>query len=293
MTSPSYLVIKGSFVIGGREPDGDSLHFIADDTDLYRYLHRSYRIRLASDDSVPLRFEGVDAPELHYGSAAQPLGKEARDALLAWMGFDQVAYVREGSTMVRFADPDSIRGAILTQAAEANGRPVSYVLLDQIAAPMQEGTWIQLREDLLKQTINYRLLTSGMAYATVYTSTPLVHRQLLRMAAAQAREERLGVWGGDVTSNFILDDQSSIDPQGQMILPKLFRRCTDYLKDAARGYQDNLSDWLVWVSRGSRHENDLVVVGDRLEVPLSNLLDQRNRTMVFEADVLDITFVEK
>ncbi len=293
MTSPSFLVIKGTFVIVGKEPDGDSVRFIADDTDLFHYLHRSYRIKLSGDDSLQLRFEGVDAPELHYGSAAQPLGKDARDALLSWMGFDHIVYLHPDSTMVRSAEPDSIRGAILAQAAEANGRPVSYVLLGQDAAPLQEGTWVQAQEPLLKQTMNYRLLTSGMAYYTVYTSTPLAHRQLLRAAAAQAREARLGVWGTDATGSFTLDDQPSIGPEGQLILPKLFRRCTDYLKDVAKGYQGNLADWLVWVSQGSRNENDLVVVDDRLELPLSNLLDQRNRTIVFKPDLLDIMFVEK
>ncbi len=86
MASPSYLVMKGDFVIIGKEPDGDSVRFIASNPDLYRHLHRAYRIKPSRDGSVQLRFEGVDAPELHYGSAAQPLGAEARDTVLSWMG---------------------------------------------------------------------------------------------------------------------------------------------------------------------------------------------------------------
>src|SRR5712691_2145822 len=115
-------------------------------------------------------------------------------------------------TMVKSARPGSVPGAILTQAAEANGRPVSYILLDQQAGQLEEGTWVNLQEDLLRATINYRLLTSGMAYYTVYTSTPLVHRQLLREASASARKAGQGVWQSDTTSDFVLDDQSSIDP---------------------------------------------------------------------------------
>jgi endonuclease YncB( thermonuclease family) len=293
MASPNYLVMKGDFVIIGKEPDGDSVRFIASDPGLYRHLQRAYRIKPSRDGSVQLRFEGVDAPELHYGSAAQPLGAEARDAVLSWMGFDKIVYVNDHSTMVQSADPGSVPGAILSQAAEANGRPVSYILLEQQASQLEEGTWVNLQEDLLKETINYRLLTSGMAYYTVYTSTPLVHRQLLQAAAAAAREAGQGVWQGDMTSDFVLDDQSSLDPTGQLILPKLFRRCTDYLKDVARGYQGNLSDWLIWISKGSRNENDLVVINDTIELPLSDLLEQRNRHIVFKADLLTITFVEK
>lgn len=293
MASPGYLVIKGNFVIVGKEPDGDSVRFIADNLDLYKQLQRAYRIKPSRDNSVQLRFESVDATELHYGSAAQPLGAEARDALLSWMGFGHVAYRNEHSTMVKSADPASIPGAILSQAAEANGRPVSYILLGQQASQVEEGTWVNVGEDLLKETINYRLLSSGMAYYTVYTSTPLVHRQLLGKAAAAAREAALGVWQFDATSDFVLVDQSSIGPNGQVILPKLFRRSTDFLKGVAKGFQGNLSDWLIANSSGSRNENDLVVVNDSIELHLSDLLEQRNSHVVFKADLLDITFVEK
>ena len=169
MTSPYYHLIKGSFVIKGYEPDGDSIRFIADDPDLYHYLYRHDRIKLSKrDGSVQLRFEGVDATELHYGSAAQPLGKEARDQLLAWMGFENIEYKSDTSTMVESANPDSIRGAILSQAAETNGRPVSYVLLD---ADIPKGTeWIKVDAPLLKKTLNFQLLDTGLAYYTVYTS---------------------------------------------------------------------------------------------------------------------------
>ena len=36
--------------------------------------------------SVQLRLEGIDAPELHYGTTSQPRGATARDALLTWLG---------------------------------------------------------------------------------------------------------------------------------------------------------------------------------------------------------------
>jgi endonuclease YncB( thermonuclease family) len=79
MTAPYYLLIPGSFVIVGYEPDGDSIRFIADDPSDYQFLHRHYRIKPSPrDGSVQLRLEGVDATELHYGSAAQPLGAQAR-----------------------------------------------------------------------------------------------------------------------------------------------------------------------------------------------------------------------
>lgn len=80
-----------------------------------------------------------------------------------------------------------------------------------------------------------------------------------------------------MTTEFALESQDSIGPGGQLILPKLFRRCTDYLKDVGKGFQGNLADWLIWVSTGSRNENDEVVVQNYLKVRLSDLIDQLTR----------------
>lgn len=293
MSAPYFRVIQGQFVIVGKEPDGDSVRFIANNPDLYRALHRSYRIKPSrADGSVQLRFEGIDAPELHYGSAAQPLGATARDQLLARMGFANIEF-KPDSTMVRSAEPASVPGAILSQAAEANGRPVSYVLLGADAAALKDGHWVYVSSALLDKTMNAFMLTIGMAYYTVYTSTPFEHRRHLRALAAAAREQQIGVWAQDQTDEFMLENDASIGPEGQLILPKLFRRATDYLKDVARGFSGNLSDWIVSVSQGSRDENDRVLIDDYIEVQLSELLEQRNRWVAFQADPLDIVFVEK
>lgn len=294
MAAPFYLAIKGDFVIVGKEPDGDSVRFIAHNLDLYKQLQKAYRIKPSQDGSVQLRFEGVDAPELHYGPEAQPLGAEARDQLLNWMGFRNIQYAAGDSTKVVSAQPERVAGVVLAQAVEANGRPISYILLEKQARQIKDGSWINLDADLLQKTLNARLLSEGMAYYTAYTSTALEQRQQLLALATAARKEGRGVWGVDSTSDFVLVDQSSIDPGGQLILPKLFRRCTDYLKDVAKGYQGNLSDWLIKVSAGgSRNENDLVVINDEMEVPLSSLLEQRNSHIIFQADLLEIVFVEK
>ena len=295
MSSPYYKVIKGSFVIKNYEPDGDSVRFIADNLDLYKNLHGSFRIKPSKNNgSVQLRFESVDAPEIHYGSAAQQFGDKARDQLLAWMGFENIKYYPDNPNRVQSANPDTVRGAILSKAAEANGRPVSYILLENDASPLDDGDWVRVDEDLLKKTINYRLLDEGIAYYTVYTSTPFDHRTLLGDVALQARNANRGVWELDITTEFTLENQDSIGPDGQLILPKLFRRCTDYLKDVDKGgFQGNLADWLIWVSKGSRNENDHVIIKGDIEVRLSDLIDQRNNKIVFKADLLDIMFVEK
>jgi hypothetical protein len=103
------------------------------------------------------------------------------------------------------------------------------------------------------------------------------------------------VWGADETAMFRLASQASISPpDGALILPKLFRRCTDYLKDRADGFRGTLPDWLVSVSAsGHRLEDDQVLVGGRTEVRLSAIVKQLNESISFTPDLLDIVFVEK
>jgi endonuclease YncB( thermonuclease family) len=291
MASPFYLAIKGQFVIVGKEPDGDSVRFIADNLELYEHLHRNYRIKPSRDGSVQLRFEGIDATEVHYGGAAQPLGTEARDQLLDGMGFENIQY--KGNRVLS-AQPDAIPGFILSQAADANGRPISYVLLAGDAKKLEDGDWNKVDAALLKKTLNFKLLNQGLVYYTVYTSTPLSHRKPLREAALAARKANRGIWAKDATEEFTLVDRESIvAPEGQVILPKLFRRSIDYLKAVDGGFRGNLQDWLIEISQGSRKENDRVLIRDAVEVKLSDLIEQRNSRVVFKEDILNITFVEK
>jgi hypothetical protein len=156
------------------------------------------------------------------------------------------------------------------------------------------GSGVRVDQTLLDHTFNTLLLQDGVAYPTVYTSTPAAHRAYLVALAAMARKNRLGVWADDLTAEFALEDQASIGPEGQLVLPKLFRRATDYLKAVAGGFQGNLADWLIAVSSSlSRDENDRLIVCGGIELHLSDLLVQANRKVRFQADLLDIVFVEK
>ena len=198
------------------------------------------------------------------------------------------------SLPVEAANPDTVSGAILSKAADANGRPVSYVLLEADTEQLEDEDWTRVDADLLKKTLNFQIMIEGAAYYTVYTSTPFAHRQLLREAALVAREDERGVWAEDTTNEFKLKDKKSITaPNGQLILPKLFRRSIDYLKDVDDGFRGNLKDWLISISEGSRNENDRVVIRDSVEVQLSDLIQQRNSNITFQEDLLNLTFVEK
>src|SRR2546429_4007046 len=117
MSSPYLLAMRGNLVMVGYQPDGDSLRSIADDPGLFADLYRGYKIRLGPrDGSAQLRLEGIDAPELHYGKAAQPDGATARDWLLTQVGFTDVAY-HPGTATPTAPPPEAVPAGPYPQAS--------------------------------------------------------------------------------------------------------------------------------------------------------------------------------
>jgi len=293
MAAPFLMALHGELTVIGKSPDGDSMRFIPDTPEALEELARADRIRVTkSDGSVQLRLEGIDTPETHFGPFAQPLGELARDWLLEHAGFSEVTFDRSGK--VTAATPAKRRAVVLSKAADPNGRPISYLLIEHDNPP-PDGEFAEVDAELLRSTVNSASLEQGIAYLTLYSSTPARHRRTLRAIAADARERQLGVWAVDETDNFELLDHDSLGPpNGALILPKLFRRCTDYIKARDGGFAGLLPDWMVAASAtGRRPENDLLLIGGKTEVALSTVVQHLNDRIRFTADILDVVFVEK
>ena len=316
----AYLAVAGELVIVGKEPDGDSVRFRADDPGLYQRIpDQRHHVDLSADGTVQLRFEGVDAPEAHYQASssarqargAQPLGIEARDALLARIGFSDVRFAAPGSTRVVASSPATVRALILTRMVEVNGRPVAYLLLDEEGGDLPaNGTTVALDQALLDRTLNVWLLRQGLAYLLLYSSNPPEQRARLRALAAGSRGAGVSpggargpVWLRDASAAFVLDGATSIGPGGQPVFPKLFRRAFDYVHDVERhGFAGTLVDWLLAGARlaeleashpGAGNENDQVSVAGGEPVRLADLLQADGDKVSLSADVLDLVFVEK
>lgn len=107
------------------------------------------------------------------------------------------------------------------------------------------------------------------------------------------RASGTGIWRMDSTEEFRSVDPSSIGPTGALILPKLFRRCTDYLTSVKRGFDGTLVDWR-WANNDSnRLEDDRIVVEDRWETNLSQIIEHRNNRIAMKVDPNDVVYVEK
>jgi endonuclease YncB( thermonuclease family) len=272
----TYLVIKGNFVVIDKQPDGDSVRFRPDNTSLLKKLKRGYRIDPSKDGTVQLRFEAIDAPELHYLGDKQPMGREARDFLLNELGFSN--YIYNDNDTITDAVPGEIRGGILSQAAETNGRPVSYVFLESDLAVFNDGERVGVDDALLAKSMNAKVLQAGMAYYTVYSSQPASHQVFMRSLAEEAKAANLGVWQVDKTSHFSLLTFNDIT-NNQLI---------GYLRDREKGFSGDLKDWLL----ADADRDDAMLLGAR-QTTLSSLLEIEGTTVRVLFNPLEAVFIEK
>jgi endonuclease YncB( thermonuclease family) len=278
-----YVVIRGEYIVVGKEPDGDSIRFRADNPGLLKQLKNGERVKVSqSDQTVQLRFQGIDAPELHYQGEAQPFGRQSRNVLLNELDFGLVRY----SNLKVISAERRVQGAILAKETEKYGRPISYVLWEDDADGLEDGSQINIGKSLLEKSINYLMLEQGMAYPLFYTSMPSVHQNTFKAVAKKARDGRIGLWPQDLTRNFDLTDNESIGPNGQLIFPKLFRRCTDYLHDLDhQNFDGSLREWMA-----AKNKNDPTQIADGSTVEFASLISEEGTRISLDVDLFDLVF---
>ncbi|MDL5154476.1 hypothetical protein [Actinomycetospora termitidis] len=125
--------------------------------------------------------------------------------------------------------------------------------------------------------------SNGRAYLTLYTSTPEpVRARFLELAAAATGAG--SVWAADRSGGFTLTTQADIGPEGQLILPKLFRRATDYLR------ADSERTFVEWVRAQGADNDPVEVAGTRTN--LAELLTEDGDRVSLTVPLTDLVFVE-
>ncbi|MGY4997439.1 thermonuclease family protein [Streptomyces sp. 900105245] len=226
------LLIKGFYEIKGTQPDGDTVHFTADDPTEWSLVGGGAG-RAVEHNAVgraTLRLDAIDALETHYGPTRvhQPpqFAHAARDELLSRLGFTDVQ--RGSGETVTATTPETVPGFILTRGADVHGRCVA--LAGNGPAPGTSGLEIDVDAAVLRTTVNHHLLTEGLAYPTFYRSLFTSLRTEMAAAATEAREAGRGLWPSDVTTTGAKITGLASLTDDAVILPKLFRRLVDYLR---------------------------------------------------------------
>jgi len=235
----SFTLIKGTFHVIGYSPDGDSIRFKAKDPALWKKLSGP-TVELNARGHAQLRIEAVDALETHYQGVCQPT-RPARAAgrfLLSQLGINEVVWNETHSTVVKAQD--GADGYILARSTESNRRPVAFVFAGETEE--KDGAEINLDESILKESYNYRLLASGLAYPMYYNGLFSDLRRPLTEAVTSARSEGKGLWPYDrTTKGFSVSSLKAITEE-VAILPKLFRRIVDYMGEGGKieGFKEHL-----------------------------------------------------
>jgi len=290
----SFVAIRGTFHLVGKrdgqprgfQPHGSSIQFKPDNVALLDRLRQRERpYRLTSIDSVSLRFEGVDAPELNHQGARQPapFAESARDFLAHEIGMNAVSYDNDGITVKPPAD-DGQRGYILARELDVDGRPVSWVY---VGNPTEvDGRKVYLDVPRVQHSLNYKLVAEGKAFPLFYDSLFHEFRQALTLAAEKALRQRSSVWRRDVLQQVTLVSRHDAEA-ASVLYPKLFRRVADYLKDNA-----GLTDFVPWMDRAG--ENDLVwTLPEWNRTHFDNLLEIKFNTIRLTKLPMQLVFVSR
>jgi hypothetical protein len=268
----SYTLLRGSFVIRypdlprqGPEPDGDTVKFLPDTPAFVESIpRRSGRPADITARGVSVRLEAIDALETHFGDTHQELlgANAARDAMLAHLGFTNVRFFAEQPNKVQTADQDSVRGHLLCNGIDANGRLIAFVYAGDHPGP--DGAAVFVDQALVSQSVNVALLSAGHVYPAFYATLPADLRSHLATVSGGARNSQppRGLW-----------PRSTADPDGPatvadlaaleelVIWPKLFRRLVSYL---AAGFND-FDGFDTWLRADPVNRDDELFLLDRLE----------------------------
>ena len=288
-----YRVIKGKLIVRARQsPDGDSMRFIADDMSLFKGLPRySEATEAGGIASYQLRFQAIDTPELHYGGAEQPHGLASRNGLLAWLGVNSDdwnwAVAPSGFEWEQEA-------AILCDGFEGHGRPIAFVFRNLDAS---DGAEIKMTTTLLGTSYNFDAVKTGLAYLGLYSGGLSFEVQNALIASyREASSAKRGIWALDKTGRFTVNTLDDLSPEnGQLIYPKIFRRCVDALRWVGGEFEPgrDLDDFLA----DRPKENDQFLVhathGGMVKSRLSDVIEQINNQIRIQVDLNTVEFISK
>ncbi|MBD2341194.1 thermonuclease family protein [Calothrix sp. FACHB-156] len=264
-----FVLIRGTFDPTSGFPDGDSVRFQAEDDTLFDKLEG--RIQFKSGGQVQLRYEGIDALEK---AAIQPFSSDATKQNIELLGGKKAG----------------LPGYILSNHSDGNGRPVCFVFTGDPPDWDNTARGEVLQADLLRQSVNYKLLQQGHVYPMFYDSLYKELRDEMVTVTKEARKANRGIWSGDrSTEGFLIDippELSELPP----IFPKLWRRLQSFYQ--RRSNRDK--GIKTFVRELSKGKDRLFTIPDQRSIKFSSALKvdgnkirmlYQPEDMVFESDV--------
>lgn len=249
-----YRLIKGNFYVfypdlpkQGPEPDGDTIKFQPDNPQLVELLTRDGSSpAFNKKNMISLRFEAIDALELHFEDTYQNLkwAKSARDILLSKCNFGNISYYQqpELSNKIEKVEHNPVRGYILSNSLDTYGRIISFVFPGETNIP--DGLNYFLKNTDVQNSLNTQLLQEGQVYPTFYTSMPADIKEFLRKISKSTRESRKGLWSEEDINTILSKSVPDLNAAEKLVMwPKLFRRLASYFNAGNTGLS-KFEGWL-------------------------------------------------
>lgn len=299
MSNPRYTLLKGKFHIyypdlpkQGPEPDGDTITFEPDNLDLLKNFKRYPDV--TKREMVKIRFEAIDALETHFPASGGPvhqqkkLGDEARNYMLANLGFKDIVYWPDYPNKIKSANASYMEGYILANGTDTYGRVIGFVYSGSTFK--EDGVNEFVNDEILKDSVNYKLLSEGLVYPAFYTSLPIELVQNLANEVKRVRKDKLGLWSEEhlnVEKSIPINGVS--DLKTLIIWPKLFRRLVKYYK---QGFSC-LEDFLPWLHLNVEDDNDELILPNREKGNLHDLFAVRDGAINMLYYPEDIIIIDK
>ncbi len=219
-----FKLIHGTFHVTDYKANSGGIWFKASNGELWNELEGAPAIN--NKQYVQVKLEGIDTLETHYLNCHQPrfLGLRAFEYLLKKLGITNVSWDSEGSG--ELGSSDGTEGYILARSIDRYGRVVAFIYPGLF--PEFDGSDIFLDEDLLRESINYKMLGKGMAYPAFYRGLFFDLREELSRVCELARTAQNGVFLYDKTNKGVEVSALRSVTHDQVIMPKLFRRLVKY-----------------------------------------------------------------
>ncbi|GAA5141650.1 hypothetical protein [Pseudonocardia adelaidensis] len=253
--------------------------------------------------------EGIDTLETHFEDQHQDLtyADAARDRMLDLMGFGQVEFWDDLPNKTKTAEHHPIRGYLLANGIESNGRVLGLVYPGNPDLPATtvttdvggdsgpagghragDGDPVFVTEQLLDHSLNAALVRNGIAYAELYATMPLDLIRHMRGLIAQARSEKLGMWRSEdltTSSRTALHDLAQLSTL--TMFPKLYRRLVKYFKDPRH---TDLAAFDTWIRDDPIHRDDTLLLPTGEFGNLHDLYDVNTDGITLRHQPEDVTF---
>jgi hypothetical protein len=192
---------------------------------------------------------------------------------------------RDGEKVIA-VDQDDLPGFILTRGADVYGRCVA--LVGRGDPPATSGGMINVDVKLVRKTANHRLLSTGLAYPTFYSKLYVDLRRELAKQSGAARDAGKGVFARDRTQKGVEVKTLTTLTDDAVILPKLFRRLTDYLH--LNGDDPSLAGFMTFLSQ---QDDQLWVIPTGQKTNLDTVVAVSGQTVRLKRLPEELVFEEK